>query len=292
LDCNNEPFAMPSKSFHTLQPEDALSWLPARPADCHKGDFGQAGLIGGAPGMAGAALLAARAALWLGAGRVYGGVLDERVAFDPLAPEIMLTTPERVCGLSGPGALAIGPGLGLSAAAHRHLSAALESPLPLILDADALNLLANDHDLANRLRQRSVPTLLTPHPGEAARLLGTDIRPIQHDRAGALQALVSRFRSGILLKGVGSLIGFPDGPVWRNPTGHPGMAAPGMGDVLTGMICALAAQGLSLERAAVLAAWLHGKAAERAVAGGLGPVGLTASEVARSARDCLNHSGF
>lgn len=283
---------MPSKSFRQLDREDILTWLPPRPADCHKGDFGNAGIVGGAPGMAGAALLAARAALWLGAGRVYAGLLDERVAVDPQAPEIMLTTPERVCAIDGPGCLAVGPGLGQSAAARDCLLAALSSPLPLVLDADALNLLAGDAGLADRLRRRPAPSLLTPHPGEAARLLGGDPDGIRRDRAGALRELVACYGTGVLLKGAGSLIGFPERPAWRNATGNPGMAAPGMGDVLTGMIAALAAQGLELERAAVLAAWLHGKAGDRAVANGLGPVGLTAGEVAREARKLLNQPGF
>lgn len=271
-----------------ITPADVSGWLEPRPADSHKGDFGNVGVIGGAPGMTGAALLSARAALWLGAGRVYAGLLDDRLAFDPEAPELMLATPDRVVALDAPGCLAVGPGLGLSSAARGWLEAALDSRLPLLLDADSLNLVAGDARLADRVRQRAAPTLLTPHPGEAGRLLGSDTATVQADRMAALTALVERFQAGVALKGMATLVGFPDRPVWRNTTGNPGMAGPGMGDVLAGMIAALAAQGLDLERAAVLGVHLHGAAADRLVSEGRGPVGLAAGEVARAARTRLN----
>jgi hydroxyethylthiazole kinase-like uncharacterized protein yjeF len=268
--------------------EAAKTWLTPRPRDSHKGDFGQVGILGGAPGMAGAALLAGRAALWLGAGRVYIGLLDDRIGVDPEAPELMLTTPDRVLSLAPPGCLAVGPGLGRDAAAHGWLEQALTIALPLLLDADALNLIAEDAALADRLRARRSPTLLTPHPGEAARLLDCSTVEIQSDRPAALHRLQEDYGTGIVLKGADSLIGFPGAPIWRNGTGNPGMAAPGMGDVLTGMIAALVAQGLDMAQAAVLAAHLHGAAGDRAVEDGAGPNGLTAGEVARSARDLLN----
>lgn len=285
---NNESHPMHPEKFRDIVPEALAGWLPARPRDSHKGDFGSVGIVGGAPGMAGAALLAGRAALWLGAGRVYCGLIDDRLAVDPLAPELMLTTPERVLALAAPGCLAVGPGLGLGAGARGWLAQALASGLPLVLDADALNLMAADATLAGQVRERAAPTLLTPHPGEAGRLLGKSSAAVQADRPTALAELVGHYGCGVLLKGAGSLVAFPGRPTWRNTTGHPGMAAPGMGDVLAGMIAALAAQGLGLERAAVLAAWLHGAAGDRAAAEGLGPVGLTAGEVARGARSLLN----
>lgn len=286
FNCSNEPCHL--YMLRALTPEEIKAWLPPRPEDCHKGDFGNVGIVGGAPGMAGAALLAGRAALWLGAGRVYVGLLDDRLAVDPEAAELMLTTPDRVLDLAGPGCLVVGPGLGLAAGARGWLEAALATPLPLLLDADALNLIAADPDLADRVRQRTEPTLLTPHPGEAGRLLGLATAEVQDDRPAALHALIERYRSGVLLKGAGSLIGFPDRPAWRNPTGNPGLAAPGMGDVLAGMIAALVAQGLEMEQATVMAAWLHGAAGDRAVRAGAGPNGLTAGEVARMARTQLN----
>jgi len=138
------------------------------------------------------------------------------------------------------------------------------------------------------LRQRSHATLLTPHPGEAARLLGSTTTAVQADRAGALAALVSRYGCGIVLKGAGTLVQCDVGPAWRNTTGNPGMAAPGMGDVLTGIVAALHAQGLPLAQAAMRGVQLHGAAGDALAASGTGPLGLTAGEVARHARKLLN----
>ncbi|TCS69217.1 hydroxyethylthiazole kinase-like uncharacterized protein yjeF [Sulfuritortus calidifontis] len=271
-----------------IHPETLRHWLKPRAADSHKGDFGSVGVVGGAPGMAGAALLAARAALWLGAGRVYVGLLDNRIALDPGAAEAMLVPPERALQLEAPACLVLGPGLGHSGTARQCLQEALASPLPLLIDADGLNLLARDTELQALLRQRQAPSLLTPHPGEAGRLLGLDSSAVQADRLGAVQRLTETYGCLALLKGVGSLIAGPSGVLWRNTTGNPGLASPGMGDVLAGMIGALTAQGLDLEKAAVYAVHLHGAAADKLVSDGTGPVGLTASEVARAARDLLN----
>ncbi|MFZ5484667.1 MAG: NAD(P)H-hydrate dehydratase [Pseudomonadota bacterium] len=276
------------KTYQDLRDHHPAAWLAPRPPDSHKGDFGQVGILGGASGMAGAALLAGRAALRLGAGRVYVGLIDDRLAVDPGQPELMLCRPERLLSLSLPGCLAAGPGLGQTGTARAGLEALLGLSMPLVLDADALNQIAADPALAGQVRSRTGPTLLTPHAGEAGRLLGIDSATLQRDRAGALQALVDRFRCGVLLKGRATLIGFPDRPPWRNPSGNPALASAGMGDVLTGMIAALAAQGLDLERAAVLAAWLHGEAADSARARGEGPVGLSASELVPGARARLN----
>lgn len=278
-------------SKHPLQPIDPTlftAWLTPRPPDCHKGDFGSVGIIGGAPGMAGAALLAARAALLLGAGRVYCALLDGRVAVDPLTPEIMVASPVIVLGIQTPACLVVGPGLGRSAAARQWLETALASDLPLLVDADGLNLLAGDDELGQVLRSRTAATLLTPHPGEAGRLLKLASADIQADRPGSARRISEAFRANVVLKGADSLIQSTDGQVWQNTSGNPGMAAPGMGDVLAGMIAALVAQGLDMKRAAHLGVYLHGAAADRAVANGIGPIGLTASEVADQARRLLN----
>lgn len=260
--------------------------LPARPLDSHKGDWGAVGVLGGAPGMAGAALLAARAALWCGAGRVYVGLLDGRVAFDPEAAELMVS--ETLPPLPRPACLVAGPGLGASERALNLLEAALESPHALLLDADALNLLARHPAWAGRLKERVDPTLLTPHPGEAGRLLGVPGAEVQADRPGAVLELSRRYRAIVALKGAGSLVRGPEGEPWRNTTGNPGMAAPGMGDVLSGIVAALLVQGLAPLDAALAGVWLHGAAGDAAVAAGLGPRGLTATEVAREARRLLN----
>ncbi len=271
-----------------INPEACRGWLPPRPADCHKGVFGNVGILGGSPGMAGAALLAGRAALWLGAGRVFVGMLDERVAMDPSVPELMVADVGRVLRIQAPGCLVVGPGMGTSERARRLLHDAIHAEFPLLIDADGLNLLAMDMTLQAMLRDRSGVTVLTPHPGEAGRLLGGTASAIQTDRQAAVLALGERFRCVVVLKGAGTLVHAPGQTIWRNTTGNAGMAAPGMGDVLSGMIGALVAQGLAMEQAAVFAVCLHGAAADAAVVGGLGPVGLTAGEVAMAARRLLN----
>jgi len=268
--------------------------LPVRSRASHKGDFGSVGVLGGAPGMAGAALLAGRAALLCGAGRVYVGILDERVAIDPGFPELMITSAEKLPALPHPACLVIGPGLGVSSIARRALESALCIDHALLLDADALNLLARDRDLLDLLLGRSAPTLITPHPGEAARLLEQDTPTIQADRTLAIERLSALTGATVVLKGADSLVLHPSGEIWRNSSGNPGMAAPGMGDVLAGMIAALLVQGMSAEQAAVMGVWLHGQAGDEAVAAALGathgPVGLTASEVSLQARKILNRT--
>ncbi|MBI5331425.1 MAG: NAD(P)H-hydrate dehydratase [Betaproteobacteria bacterium] len=272
--------------MHDIVPSALPARLPRRQADAHKGDFGGVGVLGGAPGMTGAALLAARAALLCGAGRVYAGMLDERVACDPIHPELMVCAPQRLLDLPSPACLVLGPGLGNSALARQWLAALLALPHAALLDADALNLLAADDVLQAALAARAAPVVITPHPGEAGRLLGLPAAAVQADRVGAVRALARRFRAVAVLKGADTLVYREGGEVWRNTTGHPGMAAPGMGDVLSGILAALIAQGMEIEHAAVLGVWLHGTAGDRAA--GLGPTGLTASEVALEARRTLN----
>lgn len=269
-----------------------LNTLPARllprPVDCNKGDYGAVAVIGGAPGMAGAALLAARAALFCGAGRVYAGVLDTRIGLDPAVPELMVTHPDTLPLLPHPACRVAGPGLGQSAAAHAALLAVVAVDQPLLLDADALNLIAADPALREQVRTRTAPTVLTPHPGEAGRLLGMSSQAVQLDRLGSVVRLSESFRAVAVLKGAGTLVKAPDGEVWCNTSGNPGMAAPGMGDVLAGIIAALVVQGMTAEAAAVVGVWLHGAAADLAVEEGLGPRGLIASELLPVARKLLN----
>jgi len=264
--------------------------LQPRTRNSHKGDYGSVGIIGGDHGMVGAALLAGRAALKTGSGRVYVGLLarDPHLV-DPEQPELMLRTADEVLKLGHLTCLAAGPGLGQMPDAAFYLGVALESPLPLVLDADALNLVASGTRLAETLRARKAPSLLTPHPAEAARLLGTSTREVQNDRVGAATTLAARLRSLIVLKGAGSICAAPDG-IWHiNTSGNPGMASAGMGDVLTGIIAALLSQGVEPKAALLAAVYLHGAAADHAVTGGAGPVGLTATETIDAARSLLNH---
>jgi hydroxyethylthiazole kinase-like uncharacterized protein yjeF len=272
-----------------IGPEVLDAVLPRRARNSHKGDYGSVGIIGGDHGMVGAALLAGRAALKLGSGRVYVGLLArEAQSVDAEQPELMLRSADEVLKLRHLTCLAVGPGLGQMPDAAFHLGIALESRLPLVLDADALNLLAADTRLAEQLRARPAPTLLTPHPAEAARLLGTSTREVQGNRVGAVTMLAARLRSLVVLKGAGTVCAAPDGTWHVNTTGNPGMASAGMGDVLTGMIAALLAQGAEPRTALLAAIFLHGAAADHAVAGGAGPVGLTATDTIDAARSLLN----
>lgn len=233
--------------------------LPPRPRNSHKGLFGRVGIVGGAPGMPGAALIAGRAALAHGAGLVTLGMLDTRVAVDYGEPRLMFAPPESLVAEKLT-ALAVGPGLGQATQAHVLLEAALAAPCPLVLDADALNLLAADAALADTAARRAAPTLLTPHPGEAARLLGCDIAAVQADRIAAAATLAARFRAHVALKGAGTVVAHPQGRYAINTSGGPHLAQAGSGDRLTGIAAALLAQGMAPGDALEAAVWLHGSA--------------------------------
>lgn len=264
-------------------------YLKPRPKNSHKGMMGGVGILGGAPGMTGAALLAGHAALKLGAGRVYVGLIDNTaLAIDTDQPELMLRTPADVLGSGFATVLAAGPGLGRSADALDLLKQAIGTDLPLVLDADALNLLAAHPVLAGHVGRRAAPTLLTPHPLEAARLLGVDAAAVRADRIGAALALAARLQALTVLKGCGSIVASPQGHWHINTSGNPGMASAGMGDVLAGIAAALLAQGWPAEAALLCATHLHGVAADRLVDEGFGPIGLTAGETIDAARRVYN----
>jgi hydroxyethylthiazole kinase-like uncharacterized protein yjeF len=256
--------------------------LRPRPRNFHKGSAGSLGVLGGATGMTGAALLAGRAALKLGAGRVYVGTLEE-MTVDPATPELMLRHPDDALG-QDLDAVVIGPGLGGSERAEALVGAALASDLPVVLDADALNLVADSRSLRDACARRKADTLLTPHPGEAARVLGTRIPDVQDDRLAAARALSRELSAHVVLKGNGSVVVARDGHWYVNTSGNPGMASAGMGDVLSGFLGALLAQRLSGEAALVLGVHLHGAAADAAGHG----AGLTASELIDPARRLWN----
>ncbi len=268
---------------------DVAAALPPRRADSHKGDYGRLAIVAGSRGKAGAAALAARGALRGGAGLVtvfcpasvepaVVGALPETMT-RPLPDRGGELGPEAAQALSDAlgdfDAAAVGPGLGVSPAAREAVRALLRSPLPVVCDADALNAFAGD---AGAFARRP-PTVLTPHPGEAARLLRLSTRRIQADRLAAATKLAGQSRAVVLLKGSGTLIARPRGPVAVNPTGTPLMSTAGAGDVLTGVLGALLAGGLEPWIAAMAAAYLHGAAGER-LAETLGDAGLLASELA------------
>lgn len=268
-----------------------VACLPApRLANSHKGTYGRLGILGGASGMIGAALLAGRAALKLGAGRVYLGLLAQEgtPVVDPVQPELMLRSPSDFFDSDLLDSLVIGPGLGKEIAACIHLEQALQTDLPLVLDADALNLIATYPELGDALKARKAATILTPHPAEAARLLRMTTVAVQHDRLNAAQTLAQQFNCAIVLKGAGSICALPDGACYFNTSGNPGLSSAGTGDVLSGFLGALLVQGLSAKNALLLAVYLHGAAADVLLDQQCGPVGMTASEVIPAARDLLN----
>ena len=240
--------------------------------------------------MEGAALLAARAALKTGAGKVLVGFAQDRapLACDPLQPELMLRDARSLLeGDWGVSAWVAGCGIGTGTEAANALSElfVLRQGAPLVLDADGLNLLAQG---AVQPNWGVGPVVLTPHPAEAARLLGTDTAHIQADRPAAAQALAQRYGAWVVLKGAGSVVCDPDGAWRRNTSGNPGLATAGTGDVLAGMLGSLLAQRLSLDQAVAGAVWLHGAAADALVSQGIGPIGLTAGELADAARRLRN----
>lgn len=259
--------------------------LPKRPHDSHKGLFGTVAVIGGASGMTGAALLAGRAALKLGAGCVHVVLLaDDAPVVDLVQPELMLH--HATAPLPHATVLVAGCGMGCDVSAQNLLRTALQHPAALVLDADALNLIATHPDLRERLVSRETATVLTPHPGEAARLLGCSTAEIQADRIAAIQRLAKLFACSVVLKGADSLCATRDGRLFVNHTGNPGMSAPGMGDVLTGIIAAFIAQGLNANDALLPAVYLHGAAGDELAK--QTAIGMTATELTDQARILLN----
>ena len=263
--------------------------LPPRKNDAHKGAFGSVAIIGGDTGMVGAALLAARAALLSGAGRVYAAMLSSQApSVDISQPEIMLRSPKALTQLAQLNCVVIGPGLGQAEAAIELLEFWLAQNIAILLDADALNLIATHPHLDAATKNRHAETVITPHLGEAARLLATNADTIQQSRTEYAVKLAKIFRVTCVLKGAGSVCAYYDGSWFVNTTGNVGLASGGTGDVLSGIIGSLMAQGLSGLDAAKLAVFVHGAAADSLVAQGIGPVGITASEVAVEARNVIN----
>jgi hydroxyethylthiazole kinase-like uncharacterized protein yjeF len=257
-----------------------------RRKNTHKGSFGDVAVLGGAHGMAGASMLAARAALFSGAGRVFIAAIDRGLGIDPPQPEIMF---RDAAGFAyEKKTIVAGPGLGDSVDATRLLAKVVDGTGPLVLDADALNLAAASPDLQARIAAHDGPVILTPHPLEAARLLGVTAPIIQADRLENARELAMRLNAVVVLKGAGSVIARPDGEVAINTSGNPGLATGGTGDVLAGLCGALLGQGWPAWEAALGAVWLHGAAADRLVEGGIGPIGLTAGELPRAIRAELN----
>jgi len=259
-----------------LEADVIAASLPPRAPNAHKGNFGHVLAIGGDLGMGGAIRLAGEAALRAGAGLVSVATRAEHVgALNAARPELMAS------GVSGPqeleallqraSVIALGPGLGQRAWGHALWHTAIAAGKPVVLDADGLNLLARD--------PLSLPAnaVLTPHPGEAARLLECDTRAVAANRFAAVREIARRHQCVTVLKGAGTLVATPHGEVAVCPWGNPGMASGGMGDVLTGVIASLLAQGLDAYRAACIGVALHARAGD--IAAREGACGLLASDL-------------
>jgi hydroxyethylthiazole kinase-like uncharacterized protein yjeF len=290
-DANPDVAGVPRAAIQLSAPDLFGPFMPPRDFATNKGTFGSLAVVGGDTGMCGAPILAARAALYTGAGKVHVALLGEGAPpYDPPHPELMLH-PLDTLPLDAMDALAIGCGMGHGERATRVLHDVLQLDVPKLFDADALNLIAKDPALAADVTARGVqgdPCILTPHPLEAARLLGSDAASVQRDRLAAARALAARLASVVVLKGVGTIIAAPDGRLALNPTGNAALATGGTGDVLGGIIGALLAQHLPRFEAALAGVYLHGLAADTLSAQGHGPAGLTAGELAPMVRTLLN----
>lgn len=274
-----------------LTPEKLRTLIPRRDTVAHKGTTGHVLVIAGGPGKTGAAAMTATAAMRAGAGLVSLGIASGlNAATEPQVMEAM-TCPlpeDRSHALDesalaairellpGKKCLAIGPGLGTAAGTRLLIEKLLAHvTIPVVIDADGLNCIAHAPEI---LRALKAPGILTPHPGEMARLTGTTTRAVQADRIGCARDFACRFNIHVVLKGARTVVALPNGQVFINPTGNPGMASGGMGDVLTGIIAGLTAQGTAPASAALAGVYLHGAAADQ-LAETKGPYGYLASEV-------------
>ena len=265
-----------------------LASLPARPRDAHKGLYGHVLIVGGNHGMAGAAMMAAEAAARTGCGLISIATQPEHVpAMLARHPEVMVhgvvSGQELDPLLEKPSVIVIGPGLGQTPWSEQMLQKTLATGLPLVVDADALNMLAQQRIQPGTVRDNWI---LTPHPGEAARLLGCSTADINDDRFAAVEALQQRYGGIAVLKGAGSLIRSAQRTSLCS-YGNPGMASGGMGDLLSGLIAGLLAQHLPAARAASLAVALHARAADLTAAE-YGEHGLLATDLIPAIRYLLN----
>jgi len=281
-------------ALHLLVSDEVATWLPPRPAGAHKGQFGHALLLAGSRSLPGAAILAARAAVRAGAGLVtVAGPAELGAALAAASPESMqLPLPSTASGgvaleglerlleaATARSAVGAGPGLGREPATIQLVERfALAVDRPLVLDADGL---APFEGSIERLARRPAPTVLTPHPGELARLLGTTVEAIQRDRLAAARDAAARAGAVVVLKGRRTLVAAPDAETWVNATGGPALASGGSGDVLTGVLLARLAQGDDAAIAAAVAVHLHGVAGDLATERSGGPA-LAAGELAEA----------
>jgi hydroxyethylthiazole kinase-like uncharacterized protein yjeF len=296
-----------------------------RDPQSNKGSHGALAIVGGATGTVGAACLSSRAALYAGTGRVFmvRPTAGDGFLLDPLAPEVMVIS--FMQALQKPiTAWVLGPGLGTSDAAHQIMASILGAEVPVLIDADGLNLMAEDPALGRQCARRTAATICTPHPGEAARLMGVSVAEIQSARAQWAQKIAEKFNAITVLKGAGSVITQPLANQPENPenaprsaarsarasetpsealsetpsnaatipvindTGNAALATAGTGDVLSGLIGALLAQGMDPQKAAITGTRIHGLAAQALTQTIGGMVGVTASELIPEIRRLMN----
>ena len=273
---NELDVSVPLSPLSVIGTDEFPRVLRPRVKNSHKGDYGSVAVIGGTDGMIGASILAARAALISGAGRVTLECRAEHAPHvDMVYPEIMFAT--KPVNLEDFDAIVLGCGLGTSAEAKARVIEALNCQKPLILDADALNIIAADIKLQDMVLARRAPTVLTPHPGEAARLLRRDTAGVTADRVAACRELAVQTGAIVVLKGAGTVISMRSSRTWINPTGSPMLATGGSGDVLASMIGAMFAQGYDMVESVLAAVYFHGLSAEGLEAG------FTAGEIAPNA---------
>ena len=273
---NELDVSVPLSPLSVIGTDEFPRVLRPRVKNSHKGDYGSVAVIGGTDGMIGASILAARAALISGAGRVTLECRAEHAPHvDMVYPEIMFAT--KPVNLEDFDAIVLGCGLGTSAEAKARVIEALNCQKPLILDADALNIIAADIKLQDMVLARRAPPVLTPHPGEAARLLRRDTAGVTADRVAACRELAVQTGAIVVLKGAGTVISMRSSRTWINPTGSPMLATGGSGDVLAGMIGAMFAQGYDMVESVLAAVYFHGLSAEGLEAG------FTAGEIAPNA---------
>lgn len=273
---NELDVSVPLSPLSVIGTDEFPRVLRPRVKNSHKGDYGSVAVIGGTDGMIGASILAARAAQISGAGRVTLECRAEHAPHvDMVYPEIMFAT--KPVNLEDFDAIVLGCGLGTSAEAKARVIEALNCQKPLILDADALNIIAADIKLQDMVLARRAPTVLTPHPGEAARLLRRDTAGVTADRVAACRELAVQTGAIVVLKGAGTVISMRSSRTWINPTGSPMLATGGSGDVLAGMIGAMFAQGYDMVESVLAAVYFHGLSAEGLEAG------FTAGEIAPNA---------
>lgn len=273
---NELDVSVPLSPLSVIGTDEFPRVLRPRVKNSHKGDYGSVAVIGGTDGMIGASILASRAALISGAGRVTLECRAEHAPHvDMVYPEIMFAT--KPVNLEDFDAIVLGCGLGTSAEAKARVIEALNCQKPLILDADALNIIAADIKLQDMVLARRAPTVLTPHPGEAARLLRRDTAGVTADRVAACRELAVQTGAIVVLKGAGTVISMRSSRTWINPTGSPMLATGGSGDVLAGMIGAMFAQGYDMVESVLAAVYFHGLSAEGLEAG------FTAGEIAPNA---------